>query len=392
MKSIMICVCSFIVLLILVAFPGSCFADADKIFKENHKAVVTIYTYDKYGSELGLGSGFLVKDNGLIVTNYHVIDSSKIIKVKIGKKRYISKPVYLSRKADIAILKTSKRTGRFPVVKIGDTSTINIGDKVYVIGSPAGLENSISDGIISSLRNFKGKGEKYIQFTAPISPGSSGAPVFNKDGEVIGIATASVEAGDFYNEAQNLNIAIPIDRIKQKITGMEKSKKDTKAMLNHFFNNKGMLYFTSGIIMLIVIYKLNIFRIWLDFLNTLQHELVHIIVAGLFGGAPVSMEVNTQGGAAYTTKSNFIVRLSPYCLPLFCLLILGISFILDVEYKPVAFVMAGLFYGNFVRNAVASLHIQPDIKKSGGRLIAYPFICVFNIGILATIALIVKAA
>lgn len=156
------------------------------------------------------------------------------------------------------------------------------------------------------------------------------------------------------------------------------------------FNHKGMMYFSMGVVIFFIACRLNIFSRWFDFLHTLQHELVHIAIAGLFGGAPIAMEVNAQGGAAYTTKSNFIVRLSPYVIPLFSLLILGISFLLDVSYKPVAFVLAGLFYGNFLARTVSSLHMQPDIQKSGGRVVAYPLIFVTNIAVLSAIGLMVK--
>ncbi|MEW6418760.1 MAG: hypothetical protein AB1480_11680 [Nitrospirota bacterium] len=161
-------------------------------------------------------------------------------------------------------------------------------------------------------------------------------------------------------------------------------------MMNHLFIHKGMMYFFIGVMILFAACKLNIFNKWLDFLHTLQHELTHIVVAGLFGGIPVSMEVKEQEGAAYTTKSNFIIRLSPYVLPIFSLFILGISFLLNVEYKPTAFVLAGLFYGNFVKKTLSSLHIQPDILKSGGRIIAYPVIFVINVAVLAAIGHMVK--
>lgn len=170
-----------------------------------------------------------------------------------------------------------------------------------------------------------------------------------------------------------------------------KEKHKAVITINYFFNHKGIMYFSLGVMILFVACKLNIFNKWLDFLHTLQHELVHIVVAGLFGGTPVSMEVNAQGGAAYTTRTNFIVRLSPYVLPIFSLLILGISFLLDVEYKPAAYVLAGLFYGNFVRKTLSSLHLQPDIRRSGGKIIAYPVIFVINVAVLAAIGHMVKS-
>lgn len=161
--------------------------------------------------------------------------------------------------------------------------------------------------------------------------------------------------------------------------------------MKHLFNHEGMMYFFTGVIVIFISSRLKLFNEWLVFLHTLQHELVHIIVSGLFRGSPVYMEVSTQGGLAYTTKSNFIVRLSPYALPLFSFIILGITFLLATEYRPAALVLAGVFYGNFIRRTVSSLHIQPDIQKSGGKMIAYPVIITVNIAVLAAIGLMVKS-
>ncbi len=109
---------------------------------------------------------------------------------------------------DLVILKAKAKN--LPFVKIGDINKINIGEKVYVISSPEGLENTVSDGILSGIRDITSE-RKILQITAPVSSGSSGGPVFNKNGEVIGIATFIIK------EAQNLNFAMPVDLIKNKI-------------------------------------------------------------------------------------------------------------------------------------------------------------------------------
>jgi hypothetical protein len=376
-------------LLTAVMAPTVCLANADKVFKENYKAVVTIITFDRYGSRLRLGSGFIAKSDGTVITNRHVIEGARIVKVKISNKWYKGRPVYIGKSSDVAIIKVDNFAGKLPVVQLGDSTKVTIGEKVYVIGNPAGLEKSLSDGIISGIRRIKNMRQEFIQFTAPISPGSSGGPVFNKDGQVIGIATASMD-DEMLNMIQNLNLATPIEAIKQQISGRGNLKSDTKTIVNRLFNHKGMLYFFLGIVMLFILCKLDIVNKWLDFLHTLQHELVHIAVAGMFGGAPVAMEVTAQGGAAYTTKSNFIVRLSPYVMPLFSFLIMGISFLLDSAYKPVAFVLAGLFYGNFIVKTASSLNMQPDIQKSGGRLITFPLIFIINVMVLAAIGRMVQ--
>jgi hypothetical protein len=372
-----------------VMAPSVCLANADKVFKENYKAVVTIYTYDKNGSRLGMGSGFLAKSDGTIITNRHVIEGARIVKVKIGKRFFKGRPVYIGKRSDVAIVKVENVAGELPVVQLGDSTKVSIGEKVYVIGNPAGLEKSLSDGIVSGIRRIKNMRQDFIQFTAPISPGSSGGPVFNKDGKVIGIATGSMEEVSL-NTTQNLNLATPIDVIKNKIADKGQIKADAKVVMNRLFNHKGMMYFFIGIVMIFFACRIPFLKKWLDFLHTLQHELVHHAVAGCFGGTPESMEVDGQGGAAGTTKDNFIVRISPYVLPFFSLIILGISYLLEVEYRPVAFILAGLFYGNFIRRSFSLLHIQPDIQKSGGRLITYPFIFIANVAVLTAIGHMVR--
>ncbi len=201
---------AFLVLFFLVfIIPSITFADADRIFNENSKAVVVIVTFDEKNKPLMQGSGFVVRKDGAIVTNYHVISNAKDIKVKVGDKVLDVEGLILADKEnDLVILKV--KGGELQPVKIGDSEKVTIGEKVYVISSPKGMENTISDGLLSGIREISFD-KKVLQITAPISPGSSGSPVFNKNGEVIGIATFLLE------EAQNLNFAMPVNLIKDKI-------------------------------------------------------------------------------------------------------------------------------------------------------------------------------
>jgi uncharacterized protein (TIGR02145 family) len=151
-------------------------------------------------TDIGLGSGFFISKD-VIVTNYHVIEgASKAYcyannsSTQYGIEGYLA----VDKSVDLILLKVLglNRTA----LKIA-TSIVTPGQKVYVIGSPKGLPASISDGIISGLRDFEGY--KLIQITAPISPGSSGGPVLNANGEVIGVSVGQ------YKDGQNLNFAIP---------------------------------------------------------------------------------------------------------------------------------------------------------------------------------------
>jgi tetratricopeptide (TPR) repeat protein len=193
----------------ILIFPVLSFADADKIFKENSKAVVVVVTFNEKGEPISQGSGFIVSPDGAVVTNYHVISNAKDIKVKVGDKILdVEGLIYTDKENDLVILKIKGE--KLPVVKLGDIAKANVGEKVYVISSPEGLENTISDGLLSGIREITSD-KKVLQITAPISPGSSGGPVFNKDGEVIGVATFLIK------EAQNLNFAMPVNLVKDKI-------------------------------------------------------------------------------------------------------------------------------------------------------------------------------
>jgi len=185
------------------------FADADMIFKEYSKTVVIILTYDEKGEPIAQGSGFIVRSDGAVVTNYHCISNAKDIKIKLGDKTLdVEGLIYADKENDLLILKVKGEN--LPVVKLGDIEKTNVGEKVYVISSPQGFENTISDGILGGIREITPE-RKILQITAPISPGSSGGPVFNKNGEVVGIATFVIE------EAQNLNFAMPVNLIKDKV-------------------------------------------------------------------------------------------------------------------------------------------------------------------------------
>ena len=170
-------------------------------------ATVSLEMKDSTGTTLGFGSGFFVKPNQ-IATNFHVIAGARQGSAKlVGKDtRYqIEGIVATDKENDLAILKVTA-SGVTPL-SLGDSDTVNIGAKVYVAGNPKGLEGTFSDGLISRRESYP---KKRLQMTAPISPGSSGGPVLNSRGEVIGISVSVHRALD----AQNLNFAIPSNSLK----------------------------------------------------------------------------------------------------------------------------------------------------------------------------------
>ncbi len=182
---------------------------AEDIAEKALAATVYLEMKDKNGKTLGIGSGFFVKPN-LIVTNYHVIAGAAKGTAKIVGKyiTYNIEGVTATDKTnDLALLKVTAY-GIKPL-SLGDSDVVRIGETVYVAGNPKGLEGTFSDGIISSRRDKLTK--ERLQMTAPISPGSSGGPVLNRKGEVIGISFAGHRALD----AQNLNFAVPSKYLKK---------------------------------------------------------------------------------------------------------------------------------------------------------------------------------
>jgi len=169
-------------------------------FESLFPSVVTLITFSSDGEEIAQGSGFILKDKR-IATNRHVLEGAKIVEVKNSKGELLASFAHaeaISMTADVAILPAIEKA------KTGlslSAQAPKIGDKIFAIGSPLGLPNTLSDGIVSAMRTDMGT--PMIQITAPISPGSSGGPVLSEKGEVLGITTATIRAG------QNLNFAVP---------------------------------------------------------------------------------------------------------------------------------------------------------------------------------------
>jgi len=180
-------------------------SSAQSIVDAYGKSVVLIQTDE------AMGSGFVVSPDGLILTNSHVIRGSTTISIKfIADNRVYSNVEVIKDNTirDIALLKINE-TGNFIPVALGDSDQVLVGEQVVAIGNPEGLENTVSDGLISAIRDMNGT--KHIQISAPISSGSSGGALFNMSGEVIGIVVSSVTAG------QNLNFAVAINYAKNEL-------------------------------------------------------------------------------------------------------------------------------------------------------------------------------
>jgi Do/DeqQ family serine protease len=158
----------------------------------------------------GLGSGFIINNNGTILTNAHVVDGAEKVTVTLKDGRTLEGRV-MGRDSvtDVAVIKVDAQN--LPAVKIGDTQTLQPGETAIAIGNPLGLDNTVTEGIISATGRSSGQvgipngRVNFIQTDAAINPGNSGGPLLNQRGEVIGMNTAIIQG------AQGLGFAIPID-------------------------------------------------------------------------------------------------------------------------------------------------------------------------------------
>ena len=167
-----------------------------------------------------LGSGFVISPDGYILTNNHVVDKAKDIKVSFDDGRVLeAKLIGKSPEIDIALIKVD--TAGLPAVTLGDSETLEVGDWVMAIGNPFGLSHTVTKGIVSAKGRVIGVGpyDDLIQTDAAINPGNSGGPLFNMMGEVVGINTIIIATG------QNLGFAVPINMVKEVLPSIKATGK-----------------------------------------------------------------------------------------------------------------------------------------------------------------------
>lgn len=195
-----------VIVLAVILGAASAQESVTEVVQKVKPSVVTVITYDGAGKEEGLGTGFFV-DESHVITNYHVIDgvAKAEIKTADGKTYKVKGIAGSDQVADIARLELSSPVTGAKVLTLAKTLPKE-GERIVVVGSPLGLEHTVSDGIVSAIREIPGVG-KYIQVTAPISPGSSGSPVVNLKGEVVGVVCS------FLAEGQSLNFAVAAEHV-----------------------------------------------------------------------------------------------------------------------------------------------------------------------------------
>jgi S1-C subfamily serine protease len=194
----------FLLLLLPRASEGQNSGVLPELVRRSERAVVLLRVYDSAGQQLGLGSGFAVAD-GRVVTNAHVLEGAAYVEVYDYQDRLLGTTDHahsLSTRVDLALLPA---IGAIAGVLPLESREPPVGESIVVFGAPQGLTNTVSNGIVSGYREWEGI--RWMQITAPISPGSSGGPVLNERGQVVGVSVALLGDG------QNLNFAVPVSDV-----------------------------------------------------------------------------------------------------------------------------------------------------------------------------------
>jgi serine protease Do len=185
--------------------------DVSSLVKQIGEAVVQVRTPG------GLGSGFFINEDGYLITNFHVIEGETEISVEVyrqldgqlDRETYKQvKIIAINKFHDLSLLHIEdKGTPKFKSVTLGSSDALNVGDGVFAIGSPLGLERTVTQGILST-KTRQIEGELYLQTSAQINPGNSGGPLFNLAGEVVGVTNMKITFGE------GLGFAIPVELVK----------------------------------------------------------------------------------------------------------------------------------------------------------------------------------
>jgi len=185
--------------------------DVSSLVKQIGEAVVQVRTPE------GLGSGFFINADGYLITNFHVIEGETEISVEVyhqtdgqlDRETYKQvKIIAINKFHDLALLKIEdKNAPKFKYITLGSSDALNVGDEVFAIGSPLGLERTVTQGILST-KTRELEGELYLQTSTQINPGNSGGPLFNLEGEVVGVTNMKITFGE------GLGFAIPVELVK----------------------------------------------------------------------------------------------------------------------------------------------------------------------------------
>lgn len=225
-----------------------------QIAKNTIKSTVSIIALDQLMQPIALGSGAIVDDNS-VVTNYHVVKGATKLKLIFdGQANSIITTTYYSVDYDNDLILLKIEPTMYPSIPIVEQDSSDIGDRIFVAGNPKGLSGTFSEGIISGKREFNKR--KLLQITAPISPGSSGGPVVNSAGKLIGISVGS------FKEGQNLNFAIPATYVINLLNSKE--PQELKTILHNSKEQKEN-EITSNVIDAVIVKNVSIFTYAYDY-------------------------------------------------------------------------------------------------------------------------------
>ena len=179
-----------------------------ELVKPIQKSVATVINYDMNGDVSSIGSGFFISNSGVLLTNFHVLDGAYNAEIKTldGNQYPVATVMAVSKVVDLIKVRIDIPANQVTPVVLSSEAP-SVADNIFVVGSPLGLEQTVSEGIISAVREIPGGGN-ILQLTAPISQGSSGGPVLNQKGEAVGVVTFQAAKG------QNLNFAVSVGAIE----------------------------------------------------------------------------------------------------------------------------------------------------------------------------------
>ena len=214
----------YIALILFAVMHGSSWAQAltpEKLFENLSRSVWYVWGIDQYERRISQGSGVVVGP-GKVVTNCHVLEKVRHIYVQRENVIYIAKLEHAETSRDLCQLDIKNFTA--PAVTLGNTRDARVGQKVFALGNPLGLEGTFSEGMISALRGPDGK-DPLIQTTAPFTSGSSGGGLFDSEGKLLGITTF------IFKGSGNINFAVPVEWVREMDERMKAAEEKKKQLV-----------------------------------------------------------------------------------------------------------------------------------------------------------------